>query len=206
MRERLACEIQHLERFVSEHESLAFQQWIYDNYDLTDFEEVHFATGQTYLIQPWKMMFVDTRLTDFNIFPKEHGRRAPFPPLLEKIRDRVTQHIGLQFDVCVCLYYPNGQEHMGFHYDPPAFGSTNIIPSISLGTTREFQLRRKSDHTELHRFQLNDGSLFVMGEGCQDEYEHAVPAMPECTQPRFNLTFRPFGRHNNASKRLFSKP
>ncbi len=195
MQQPLACEVQHLEHFVSAQESLAFQQWIKKSYDLTDFEEVHLAAGQTYLIQPWKMMFVDTRLTDFNIFPKEHGRRVLFPPLLEKIRNRVNQHIGLQFDVCVCLYYPNGKEYMDFHYDPPAFGSTDVIPSISLGITREFQLRRTSDHTELHRFQLNDGSLFVMGEGCQDEYEHAVPAMPDCSQPRFNLTFRIF--HDN---------
>lgn len=196
MRERLACEIQHLERFVSAQESLAFQQWINENYDLTDFEKVHLANGQTHLIQPWKMMFVDPALVDFNLFPKEHGRRVPFPPLLEKIRDRVNQHIGLQFDVCVCLYYPNGKEYMDFHYDPPAFGSTCVIPSISLGATREFQLRRKSNHAELHRFQLNDGSLFLMGEGCQDEYEHAVPEMSEDIPPRFNLTFRPFGRAN----------
>lgn len=188
----LACEAEYHESFVSKEESQVIFDWICDSHDMSDPGQVLMADGSTREMRPWKMMFVDPLLVDPKLFPDYHGRRREWPSVLVNLRNSIERYTGQKFEVCVCLYYPDGQESMGFHYDPPAFGRTNLLPSINLGASREFQLRRKSNHSELHSIELQDGSLIIMGEGCQEEYEHAVPPMPQCTGARINLTFRPF--------------
>ena len=185
----LACEALFIEQFITKKESQAVFNWLYNHHDLTDFEMVQLTEHHSHPIRPWKMMFVDPPLVDFKLFPKEHGRRSPFPPILEKIRNRINQYTGMQFSVCICLYYPNGDEYMDFHYDPPAFGPTNCIPSISLGGKREFILRRKENHEEALYFMLNDGSLLIMGNQCQDQYESSAPKYQTTLKPDLTLIF-----------------
>lgn len=187
----VACEVSYHEAFISVQESAAIFDWICQHCDMSDPGYVQMADGSQQPMRPWKMMFVDEPLVNTNLFHAVHGRRLAYPPVLTGLRNKIEQRLGIQFSVCVALYYPDGEEYMGFHYDPPAFGPTDIIASMNLGSARAFQLRRKSDHSELHTIELQDGSLVIMGEGCQEEYEHAVPAMAECG-PRINLTFRPF--------------
>lgn len=48
------------------------------------------------------------------------------------------------------------------------------------------------DHSDEYPIDLPNGSLLLMGDGCQERYEHSLPLDPGCTAPRINLTFRPF--------------
>ena len=82
---------------------------------------------------------------------------------------------------------------MEFHSDPSAYGPTDCIASLSLGADRDFSFRSVENHSDIHTIALASGSLLIMGEHCQDRYEHAVPRCPGCTEPRLNITFRKFG-------------
>lgn len=189
----LACDATYYENFLSKEESAAIFNWICENCPdvLTD-REIVLENGTVVTRAHGKIMFVDEELTSFSLFYKAHGKRIAWPPLLRALKDKVERLTGIEFSVCVCIYYKNGEEGGSFHTDLPSFGDTSFIPSISLGEQREFLIRRKSDHSEQFSIELADGSMIIMGKGFQDEYEHALPFNPKYQNPRINLTFRPF--------------
>ncbi len=99
----------------------------------------------------------------------------------------------MRFQVARCVYYRDGSEGVGFHRDLPAYGSTSVIASLSLGTEREFVFRSTSDPAERFAIRLASGSLLLMGEGCQELYEHGLSYNENCHEARLNLTFRKYG-------------
>ena len=108
------------------------------------------------------------------------------------VKEKVETYTGHQFETCVCIYYPDGNSGVGYHSDFIAFGDTTLIPSLSLGEDRIFKLREKETLIE-HEILLNNGSLIIMGEHCQERYEHSLPENSKYKNPRINLTFRKYG-------------
>lgn len=121
--------------------------------------------------------------------------RAPEPwqPLMRDICQRVSTICEQPFNGVLLNYYRDGQDSMGWHADDEAVLGTNpMIASVSLGATRRFKLRPNSKESlsaplALH---LNHGSLLVMAGEMQHHWQHALPKMAACAQPRLNLTFR----------------
>jgi alkylated DNA repair dioxygenase AlkB len=68
-----------------------------------------------------------------------------------------------------------------------------MIASISLGTTRTFQLRSKRDRKIAGSVGLEHGSLLLMEKNSQAKYQHAIPKEPPIAGERVNLTFRVTG-------------
>ncbi|MFX0557696.1 alpha-ketoglutarate-dependent dioxygenase AlkB [Maribacter sp. CXY002] len=100
--------------------------------------------------------------------------------------------MGLVFQTCVCIFYPDGNSGIDYHSDKTAFGDTAIIPSISLGEERQFCLREKKNMSTT-KLILKHGSLLVMKDGCQERFEHSLPTDVKYLKPRINLTFRKYG-------------
>lgn len=149
--------------------------------------------GDTYNVNFGKVMFVDQNLLDENRFAEAHwGPTQPWTDTLKIIKDRIESHENQKFQVCVLIYYPDGNSGVGFHSDYQAFGDTSIIPSISLGEEREFIFREKESGNKLVT-TLENGSLITMGKYCQERYEHSLPINPEYKNQRINLTFRKYG-------------
>ena len=88
-------------------------------------------------------------------------RRTPkmWPPFLDSIRLQLQELLpsmlskigieevtdGHRLNALLLNYYKNGKDSMGFHRDDnPCLSPTNLIVSVSLGTTREFCLRKFS--------------------------------------------------------------
>ncbi len=188
----LECPTKYYPDFLALPDSAELFEWIRTKSGVRDMREIALADGTTLVQETGKLMFVDPELTDHEVFPAPHGPRTAWPPVVVPLRNRIEKLMGMEFSVCVCIYYPDGKASAGFHFDPPAFGPTTIIPSISLGAKREFQIRRQEDHSDEYGIELADGSLLVMGEGFQDLYEHSLPVDEKCRTPRINLTFRPF--------------
>jgi alkylated DNA repair dioxygenase AlkB len=61
---------------------------------------------------------------------------------------------------------------------------------VSLGVTRKFSFRKKSDHSDKHSLLLHSGDVVVMRGITQQVWEHQVPKEPKVTGQRINLTFR----------------
>lgn len=123
------------------------------------------------------------------------GATKSWTSKLKLAKDQIEKITNQQFQVCVLIYYPDGNSGVDYHSDFPAFGSTSLIPSISLGEEREFKFRSKENGEEFGQ-TLSNGSLTLMGDHCQDRYDHSLPINSEYKRPRINLTFRKYGFGN----------
>ena len=113
-------------------------------------------------------------------------------PLLASMRDRLQQRLSLPFNSVLLNYYRDGQDSVAWHSDDePALGADPNIASLSLGTSRRFELKHKQ-RRELKKLsiELGDGSLLLMGSGLQRHWSHQVPKESGVTGARLNLTFR----------------
>ena len=61
--------------------------------------------------------------------------------------------------------------------------------SLSLGATRDFDVRRDADRWT-QRFALGHGDLMIMGTESQTKWTHSIPKRLKITNLRLNLTFR----------------
>jgi len=113
------------------------------------------------------------------------------PRVVSELREAVEELCHDKFNSCLVNYYRDGSDCVGWHSDnEPIFGHRAAVASLSLGATRLFKLRRKSDHAEQLRFDLEHGSVLYMPPGTQDEWEHTIPRTTAHVGPRLNLTFR----------------
>jgi len=117
----------------------------------------------------------------------------PWPsPVLEAVRVRLADELGIAFNSALANRYRDGRDYMGWHSDNEAvLGPCPVIASLSLGATRRFVLKHRNDAT-LGRLALDltHGSLLVMRGDTQRNYKHALPRTARSTGERINLTFR----------------
>ena len=113
-------------------------------------------------------------------------------PLLLALKDCVEQICNHTFNSVLLNYYRDCHDSMGFHSDnEPELGRNPVIASLSLGETRTFVLKHKSNKAlKPVRIKLNDGSLLLMGGQLQTYWQHGVPKVATPCGPRINLTFR----------------
>ena len=117
------------------------------------------------------------------------GWPAWFQPLLNRVNDTCT----CEFNGCLLNLYRHGEDRMGWHADDePEIDQRAPIASLSLGATRDFQLRHRNIPQRRMSVPLADGDLLVMHPGCQSRWMHCVPQRRKVQTMRINLTFRRF--------------
>ena len=95
----------------------------------------------------------------------------------------------VEFNSVFCNFYKDGDNYIGWHADDEPGIASDLIASVSLGATRDFQVRRTSDK-KTWTFPLANGDLAIMHSDCQENYKHCVPKRKKVKDPRINLTFR----------------
>ncbi|MFG6107204.1 alpha-ketoglutarate-dependent dioxygenase AlkB [Leptothoe sp. EHU-05/26/07-4] len=186
------CEAFYDADFLGRTKAKSLFDEIISSFDVTN-KTVKMADGSEQITELGTYLFADAELTSFEAFPKVWGKRSAWPQTLANVRDCIERKTGVRFQVARCVYYQSGSKSMGFHRDLPAYGDTSAIASLSLGAEREFIFRKTTNPNESFAIPLASGSLLFMGKGCQENYEHALIADPQCNQPRLNLTFRKYG-------------
>ena len=87
--------------------------------------------------------------------------------------------------------YRDGADRLGWHADDsPRLGPETSIVSISLGASRDFQVRARSDRDDILHLTLHSGDVLVMRGDMQQHYQHRVPPQAAAVEERVNLTFR----------------
>ena len=150
--------------------------------------------NSSYRLNRKTMVFVDSNI-DKSIIPKIWGNNVTiveFPPELQTIKQKLETTVRFTFNICLANYYNSGKNAIGWHADNEEKGSTSCIASISLGQEREFLFKKKGTNETYKSLLLHDGSLLVMGNGCQENYQHSLPVDKSVKKPRLNLTFRLF--------------
>jgi alkylated DNA repair dioxygenase AlkB len=119
---------------------------------------------------------------------------AWFEPL-SLLREQISAQLGLRFNSVLVNCYQDGSHGVGWHSDDePELGAKPTIASLSLGSTRRFRVRHKSNQAIAARsFDLRAGNLLVMDGNSQRDWQHAVPKVKSAVGPRINLTFRLVG-------------
>lgn len=118
----------------------------------------------------------------------------PWIDSLSELRLRLNNDLGVKFNSVLANRYADGTHHQGYHADDEKeLGTDPLIASLSFGAMRRFLVksRMKGDHAgETTKFDLESGSLLLMGGALQREYLHAIGKTKKPLGPRINLTFR----------------
>lgn len=118
-------------------------------------------------------------------------RPEPWTPVLERIRARVGELSGTEFNAVLLNLYRDGRDGMGWHADDePELGRDPVIASVSLGAPRRFCLRHRRRKDLKLDLDLPQGSLLVMAGPLQHHWVHALPKTRRPVGERINLTFR----------------
>lgn len=191
MRLPIDCDVTYYPDLLSDVTSDSLLRSILSSCKLSN--TIQMADGSQHILDVGKCMFADSNILHSDALPPEFGPRHQWFDELRDVKERIEAISGREYDVCVCIHYKNGESGVAFHSDLVAYGDVSSIASVSLGQTRRFVLRRQDDHADTCELELENGSLLLMGEHCQDRYEHSLPVDPTRTAPRINLTFRAFG-------------
>jgi alkylated DNA repair dioxygenase AlkB len=97
--------------------------------------------------------------------------------------------------------YRDGRDSVAWHSDYEGrHGGRVVIASLTLGAVRRFMFRPKPGREGATlAFDLPAGSLLLMGDGCQEHWEHHVPKTARPVGPRINLTFRQLPRSDRTA-------
>lgn len=114
----------------------------------------------------------------------------PWPSVMQKVHQRASLAAGVAFNFCLANLYPDGDAGIGAHADDEAdiiVGSPII--GISLGSTRDFVVTRKTGERVLSQ-ALEHNSAIIMRGAVQENFKHAVPPRKRVKTSRVSLTFR----------------
>ena len=110
--------------------------------------------------------------------------------------DDSTAPSRVEFNVCLLNYYEDGQQRIGWHSDREEIGRSTPIASISLGATRQFQIRSKTNGThDRATVYMTNGSIMFMENICQLQYLHSVHE--KLTLPRDGLILHSVVNNNH---------
>lgn len=113
-------------------------------------------------------------------------------PMLADLRNLVQAQGAGTYNSVLLNLYRNNNDSMGWHSDnEPELGETPNIASLSLGDTREFLFKHRSEKSlGIRRIALPHGSLLVMSGDTQKNWLHAIGKERRQCGSRINLTFR----------------
>lgn len=114
-----------------------------------------------------------------------------FDDILTEIKSKVESVTKAGFTTCLLNLYRDGRDSNGWHADnEKELGRNPIIASVSLGASRSFHLKHRSQIDLRHKIILENGSLLVMKGATQHHWLHQVPKTKKAVGKRINLTFR----------------
>lgn len=113
-------------------------------------------------------------------------------PLLLEMKSKIEKETKEEYDYVLLNYYPDGNSSIGMHADDEeSVSQKHSIVSISFGESRIFRLQHNITR-KMYKILLNDGDLFIMKPGTQQEWKHGINKEPKKTNARISLTFRKF--------------
>ena len=190
MRLPLNCSVDYHPDFLGQEEAAELYRVLIEEYDLDKARLVIEAGGKIMRTDSFKILFSTAELIEQNTHPEHiHGKCHVWSGVMATLREKVEHLLDKQFEIAMCLFYPDGSYFAAYHFDQQTFGHQTILPSISLGEVRKFSFRENSSG-DIYSLELGNGSLLVMREYCQSRYEHSLPKDPRYKNGRINITFR----------------
>ncbi|WP_343328358.1 alpha-ketoglutarate-dependent dioxygenase AlkB [Polaribacter staleyi] len=186
----LNCTATYINDFLSDEEASELYSILINKYKLDQSRIIIQAGGKLIKTDSFKILFATERLMKQNSHPEEvHGKCFVWDGPMARLREKVERLLNKDFELAMCLYYPDGNFFAPYHSDQETSGYNTILPSISLGEVREFSFNDKATN-EVYNLDLANGSLLVMGAYCQTRYTHSLLQNSKYKKGRINITFR----------------
>ena len=193
MRLPLDCLVEYHLNFLTQNEADSLYKTLINEYKIHEKQLAITVGEETILTDSFKILFTSEKSIQLNNYPENiNGKTFMWTGLMAKLKKRVEKFTGNTFEVAMCLFYPNGNYFAPYHFDQQTSGYKTILPSISLGETRQFSFK-KNDTEEVYSLDLANGSLLVMKDYSQERYTHSLPKNPAYKNGRINITFRESG-------------
>jgi alkylated DNA repair dioxygenase AlkB len=120
---------------------------------------------------------------------------SPWTGTLLDLKAKAEAVSGVVFNSVLLNLYRDGNDSMGWHSDDePELGQNPVIGSLSLGGTRRFMLRHRTEKGLKHQLELTSGSFLLMQGTTQHYWQHQIPKTKRPVPARINLTFRVIDR------------
>lgn len=111
-------------------------------------------------------------------------------PEIVDLLHRLIRYTSNQYNSCLLSLFRGGYDHIPWAAEAhPALREHPSIATVSLGTTRTFELQRREGRGYL-RFPLYPGSLLLMEGATQEDWRHQVPKVSTNPEERIQLSFR----------------
>ena len=108
-----------------------------------------------------------------------------------KIREKIEKISKIKFNSVLLNLYRSGSDSVSWHSDDePELGKNPVIGSLSLGETRQFQMKHKFNRDLKQKILLQHGSFLLMRGKTQHHWLHQIPKRKNLKGERINLTFR----------------
>jgi alkylated DNA repair dioxygenase AlkB len=116
--------------------------------------------------------------------------RVDAHPLIEQMRDALSDRYGERFIYMTAALYRNGSDSVAFHGDTTARDMVEaLVATVSLGEPRRFLMRPTEGGPSI-ALPLGRGDLVMMGGTFQRTWRHGIPKVASAG-PRIALMFRP---------------
>ncbi|NHN24373.1 alpha-ketoglutarate-dependent dioxygenase AlkB [Flavobacterium jejuense] len=186
----LNCIVEYIDDFLNPTDAIALYDTLINNYNIDKSQLIIEAGGKTIATDSFKILFATERLIDLNSHPENiHGKVYVWSGIMKKLKMQVEALLNKEFELAMCIYYPNGEYFAPYHFDQQTSGYKTILPSISLGEVREFSFK-ENETGEVYSLDLANGSLLIMKDYTQERYMHTLTKNSKYQNGRINITFR----------------
>lgn len=115
----------------------------------------------------------------------------PWTEALLTLRHRIEDYTDTHFNSLLANLYRNEHDSVSWHADnEPELGRNPVVASLSLGESRDLQLKHNHHKDQKISITLKNGDLLIMKGPLQHHWLHQIPKQKEPCLPRINLTFR----------------
>ena len=120
-----------------------------------------------------------------------HLEPQPWTPALAALKQKIEDYSDCHFNSLLANLYRDENDSVGWHADnEPELGENPTIVSLSLGDSRNFELKHRQHKERKLGLTLQHGDLLIMKGPMQHFWLHQVPKSKVPCKPRINLTFR----------------
>ena len=115
----------------------------------------------------------------------------PWTQEMKKLRDYVSRD-GFNPNSALLNGYLTSDHNVGWHSDKGLRDGRKIVATVSLGGSRRFMFREKSNHSNKVTTYLHNGDLVFFYGSTNDLYDHTItkPLVNDDKSQRYSVTFR----------------
>lgn len=144
-------------------------------------------------VQKCRSTFIDYDTNETIHIPTDFVLPYNFPNEITNIKNKIENNFNMKFNSCLVGKFDSPTDKIAYHSDASDnLGPCPLIGSLSLGKSRDFKIKSKTNKKEIVIITLHHGDLLIMGKNANTKYLHSVPADEKCNSKNFriNLTFR----------------